>query len=379
MPTLCFAERPGTPADVIRMPISDRSVRAVADRLIATVGRAAEEADRRDPSIACWFPQAYLGFPAGSADDLFRLSTRQQAIGRTLPCRGCGRDIDLGRLCPAQVRSSDLVPCPVCGRVQRWPVSEAVPTRFTRHVPVGFVRRFCRAFEDRLPLRATGPTTYGGSRPFWPARDWPNLPDARSRRLDLVAHDFRCALSGEQRFVYLPRSAAIDARPGQSLDAGAVWCRVLAAAPDAAWRSLPRPLQYTSAEAVLGGDVWADHLKRVWFDHQGITCEELGEHQRLWPADLVAFAAGGPLRPLGLYWDFEPARRYMEGPVATAAVFPPLRLHPVGPWRTNLPGDVALDAEPGDQRPPFINRLRLRGKHPEFRLAQAALLGRLAS
>jgi hypothetical protein len=380
MPTLSFAERPGAPVDVMRIPASDPSIKTVAERLMAALSRGAMAADGPEGFSTCRFPQAYLGFAARSMEALFMLATRQQAIGRTLLCRGCGRDIDVARLFAVVAgNASGLAACPVCGRVQRWALGEAVPTRFTRHVPIGFIRRFCRAIEKQLPLQATGPATYCGTRPFCPARDWPNLPDARTRRLDLLVHEFCCALSGEQQLVYLPRSARIEAAPGQRLAAGQVWCRVLTSPPDGAWRSLPRPLQYTAAERVLGGDVLTDHLKRIWFDHEGITCAEVGEHQRLWPADLVAFAAGGPLRPLGLYWDFTAAQTYFDGTITRVALFPHIRFGADVLRRATLPGDVALDAELGRPRQAFASRRRLTAKNPQVRVAQPSLPRRLAS
>jgi hypothetical protein len=400
MPHLSFAERPGACSHVTRIPVPDGHCRrqqaaerpmsveapTIEDRLpevlaglVASMAgtNSADRPNRQPPPPGNWFPVAYLGFATASADDLFRLATQEQAVGRTLRCRGCGRDIDLTAL-GVQDQQFALSACPVCGRVQRWALNEAVPARFTRHVSVGFMRRFCGAVADRLPLAATGPVTYSGRRPFWPERDRPKLPDARSRRLELVVHEFRCGLSGEQWFVYLPPSAVIEASPGQSLRAGQVWCRVMASGPDAGWRSVPRPLQYTAAERVLGGDAWCDHLKRVWFDHQGITCTELGEHQRLWPADLVAFAAGGPLRPLGLYWDFTPARRYVD-PTTAAAAFPTVQLGRDCPWRTTLPGEVALDAELDVARPAMVIRRGVTSQNVNVRLARRSMPRRLAS
>lgn len=376
MPTLCFAERPGSPIEVMRAPFRDPLVEAVSDRVVEKLASVRDGTEHASPSPARWFPQAYLGYPSGSADDLFRQATREQAIGRTLVCRGCRRDVDASRPLPSQWGRSDVAACPVCGRVQRWLLGDAVPTRFVRHVADGFIRRFCRAITDRLPLRATGPCTYGGCSPLSPARDIPNLPDARTRRLDLIAHEFRCSLSGKRRFVYLPASASVEATVGQALDAGEVWCHVLPSAPDALWRSLSRPSQYTRADSILGGDVWSDHLKRVWFDHQGITCEELGEHQRLWPADLIAFAAGGPLRPIGLYWDFEPARRCMDEPItATAAVFPPIRLRADKGPRMTLPGEVAVDASSAG---PQANPLRHGERRHDRRMSVGSASGILA-
>lgn len=374
MPHLCFAESPGVPPDVTRLPVSDApapdcgnrakheggdldelavSQAAVLRHLIHAIRDLPPGTSQVDARAlpSHWFPEACLGFSAGSASELFRLATCEQPVGRTLPCRGCGRDIDLNRLVEHESDRWGLLPCPLCRRKQRWPLDEAVPARFVRHVPIGFIRRFCRAMEDRFPLKATERCTYCGTRSPNPTRDWPNLPDARSRRLQLIVHEFHCHLTDQRRFVYLPASAIMEARAGQVLKPGQIWCRVLPAAPEPSWRSLPRQLQYTSADKLLGSDVWADHLKRTWFDCQGITCEELGEHQRLWPADLVAFAAGNSLRPLGLYWDFSPSRNHID-PELAAAVFPPVHLRPSHPLRMTMRGEVAFDASTGTRSHP---------------------------
>lgn len=302
-----------------------------------------------------WFPTAYLGFRSGSEAELYRLATCQQPVGSTLRCRKCDRDVEVSafraktlklriRLC------SDgcvIARCPACGTEHKWRPDHAVPARHRHHVPVGFKDRFCRAVENRLPLVSIGPSIYCGSEPICRDRDWPNLPDARTRQLDLLVHRFRCRLTGQKRLVYLPQSALVQTRQGQSLELGQLWCHVLPEPPDSAWVALPLPHRYKAIDELLAGEAMANHLRRVWFDHQGLMCGDLGEHQRLWPADLVAFTAGSDMRPLGLYWDFAFSEKFFDEKL-TAAIFPPFRVEPHRDFRRTLPGDVAVDASAGD-------------------------------
>jgi hypothetical protein len=81
-----------------------------------------------------------------------------------------------------------IADCPVCRAPQKWHANDIVPTKFEFHVPIAFMNRFCQAVADGVPLKTVAPTAYCGPTTFQPQRDWPNLPDACSRQLDLVPH-----------------------------------------------------------------------------------------------------------------------------------------------------------------------------------------------
>jgi hypothetical protein len=206
---------------------------------------------------------------------------------------------------------------------------------------IAFKDRFCRAVAEGLPLTSIGSSVYCGSVPFVAERDCPNLPDARSRALDLVVHRFRNELTGDRELVYLPPSARLRVQIGEALEQGHIWCDVLAEKPDAQWCEQDRLIRWNSLDAVLGGAGYVGLLQRVWFDHQSVMCNELGSGQMLMPADLVSLGARN-LSPLGLLWDFARCQEFIDQ-AASAVIFPSLRLHQWNHLRFSLPGDVAMN------------------------------------
>lgn len=304
-----------------------------------------------------WFPTAYLGFPVRRMAELLSAAAAERMEGKSLRCDRCGEHVGLDafrlrrrglRVCPAGVGDDFVANCPACGARHKWRPAQAVAARTDRHFPIAFRDRFCRAVAEGLPLHSVGPSVYCGATRLVPARDFPHLPDAESRRLALVPYRFLNELTGERYAVYLPPGARVEARQGAMLAPGQRWCHALAAPPDAAWAAKDRIGRWNGLDGVLSGSGYVGLLQSVWLRHQGVMHEELGSHQFLLPADLVSLA-GNRVRPIGLFWDFRPAQTFFDEALQ-AAIFPPLRLHRWDQLRFNLPGDVAMDATIVDPR-----------------------------
>lgn len=321
-----------------------------------------------------WFPRAYLGFHVGEFDEVLKRAMLAEPHGSALQCCRCGKHVDaeLFRRRPRSLHvhtaggnTEDFIAdCPACQARQKWRATEAIPAATHRQFPIAFRERFCRSVAEGLPLRSIGPSVYCGAKPLAPERDYPNLSDAVLRGVDLVAHRFLCQLTGRRHIVYLPPSARIEVRQGQTLQSGHRWCRAMPGEPPAAWRGQDRIGRWNALGAVLGGPGYVELLQMAWLRHQAVMHEELGNHQFLLPADLVGLA-GMSIRPLCTFWDFRYAKPYVDVELA-AAVFPPLRLHRWNDLRFNLPGDVAMDASIVDPRADMHRRSEL-PTHPTRR------------
>jgi hypothetical protein len=305
---------------------------------------------------AQWFPTPYLGFRVADAADVFRRIMSARPIGRTVPCKKCSGHVDVevfvARADALRLRCLDggdwTANCPICRAPQKWHVADIVPTKFEFHVPISFMNHFCRAAAGGVPLATVAPTTYCGPTTFQPQRDWPNLPDARSRQLDLIPHRLLNRLTGTRSFVYLPTSARVLATTGQMLAPGRVWAYALSQQPPRWWRGEDSVTQWRSLPKVVGDAGQLSLLQELWLRHQAVMHEDLGEHQFLLPAELASFV-GRKIRPIGLFWDFGRSSEFWDERTCSS-IFPALRLRNWDYLRHSFTGDVLVDASVADPR-----------------------------
>jgi hypothetical protein len=315
-----------------------------------------ETADRVRPPHQ-WFPEPYLGFRVREAADVFQHAMSAEPYGRVIPCRRCGRHVDaeafISRADRLRVRGvvgngDRVADCPTCRGTQKWGAADIVAARVQRHVPIAFKERFCEAVAEGVPLRSVGPTVYCGPLPFSRLRDFPNIPDAQVRQLDLVPHRMLNRTTGEKHLVYLPTTAQITAGTGQELQPGQLWAHAMGRTPAPEWVAKGRLGRWTSLIDAVGGAPAVALLQDLWLRHQAVVHDEIGSHQFLLPAELAAFV-GRAVTPTALFWDFGTSGEFWDAGLAAAA-FPPLRLHSWNNLRFNLPGDVLLDASIADPR-----------------------------
>jgi len=301
---LCFAS--------LKHSIPQRQMQ-VLRRLDATLTRRSHD-QRPVVSEEC-FPVPYLAFPIWARHQLYWLATAQEGRSGYLRCPSCTQCITLRcfrKRGPADFfeNGNFVSDCPLCQVRHEWFLEDLRPFRRTRWFTRTFQNCFCNAIARGLPVKAVGPCIYRGIESSEPK---PNAQQGHSNdgdRLDLRCHVLESQIDGSREKVYLPSEVNVLARPNQSLEAGDVWARALAA-PSWPWLRLRMQQRWSKLPEVCGGFKAVGFLQRLWFEQNLIWLAER-PNEILLRADLL----GQPCREMpaqGLYWDLEPSSQQLDG------------------------------------------------------------------
>ena len=312
--------------------------------------RLAEMEVFHPPQPSTWMPRPYLAFPVEVVERLFWLATASATGDTAWECPSCHRSTNTAMFRTAAIaklqllESGDFIAsCVHCVKRRKWFLDDGQPCRVRRRFPLSFQEQFCRDVANGLQAFAIGPEVYCGT---VSQRDLESVGSRHPSRIDLVAHRLRSELDGRSRVVYLPRTAHVQVKPGQRIEAGESWAHVTGPATRA-WNAQGPVWKWRTLQEPCGGPGWVGFLQRLWFDHQMVRLAAAPGQVSL-PADLVDSAVR-EAPPVGLWWDTAPAMPHYNWETQ-AATFPPMRLRRWDALQFALPGDVAVDASVADPR-----------------------------